>query len=292
MSLLEIVKKFEKEGKALPHFNFANLEMLKSLSHAAENLNIPFVLGTSEGERDYIGIHHAVDLIKSYNKEHRRGDGYQLFLNADHTFSLKRVKKTAEAGFDSVVFDGAGLPFGENIEKTREAVKIAKGINKNIIVEGEIGYIGKSSRMLNEIPERVKIEPDDLPTPEQAKEFVEKTGVDMLAPAVGNIHGMFGEAKNPNLQIELIEKIRKNAGVPLVLHGGSGISDSDFKKAIKAGISLIHISTELRVAWRKSLEEALENNRDELAPYKIIPDVVKAVEKKAEEKTKLFLGII
>ncbi|MEX2436555.1 MAG: class II fructose-bisphosphate aldolase, partial [Candidatus Paceibacterota bacterium] len=112
----------------------------------------------------------------------------------------------------------------------------------------------------------------------------------LLAPAVGNIHGMMKGAKNPNLQIERIREIREAAGVPLVLHGGSGVSDEDFKEAIKAGISVVHISTEMRVAWRSSLEESLKNNPEELAPYRITPLVIEAVERVVGNRVRLFIG--
>lgn len=282
------------------HFNISNLEMLKAISHVAERMDLPVIIGTSEGEREYIGIHHSVDLVASYNKEHspsfakasegKRDNGYHLFLNADHTYDLEKVKKAAEAGYDLIVFDAANLSFEENIAKTKEAVEAAKSIRPDILVEAELGFIGKSSKVFEELPEGAGINLEDLPTASEAKEFVEKTGVDMLAPAVGNIHGMFRGAANPNLQIDRIREIKKAAGVPLVLHGGSGIGDEDFLRAIKAGISLIHISTELRVAWRNSLDKALKENPDQIAPYKIMPEVVKAVEEVVEKRLRLFSG--
>lgn len=289
--LLKVIKMSEKKGIALGHFNIANLEMLKAISHAAEKLNLPVIIGTSEGERDYIGIHHSVDLIASYNKEYAKKNGYHLFLNADHTYSLDKVKAAAEVGYDMIVFDGSKLPLEENIKQTKEAVRIVKSVNKNIIVEGELGYIGQSSKILEKLPEGAKIKLEDLPTAKEAKNFVEETGIDLLAPAVGNIHGMMKGAKNPNLQIERIKEIRKAAGVPLVLHGGSGIRDDDFRAAIKAGISVVHISTEMRIAWREALEKYLKENPDELAPYRILPAAVQAVEEVVERRMKLFSGL-
>ncbi|MEX1014561.1 MAG: class II fructose-bisphosphate aldolase [Candidatus Paceibacterota bacterium] len=288
MNLLEIIKKAESEEKAIGHFNIANLEMLKAISHVAADLNLPVIIGTSEGEADYVGIHHAVDLINSYNKEHGKENGYHLFLNSDHTRSLDNLKKAVEVGYDMVIFDGADKSFEENIKFTKEAVEEAKKINPNVLVEGELGYIGKSSKFLDEVPKGAKINPEDLPTPEEAKEFVERTGVDLLAPAVGNIHGMMRGAKNPDLNINRIKEIKEATGVPLVLHGGSGVSDEDFKEAIKAGISMIHISTEMRVAWRSSLEKSLKENPDQLAPYKIIPPVVESIERVVKNRIKLF----
>lgn len=308
VNLKEVIKEAERNKVAIGHFNIANLEMLKAISHVAEKLQLPVIIGTSEGERRFLGIHHSVDLIESYNREHAPpvgGEGYTLFLNADHTYSLDKVREAAEVGYDSIVFDGGKLPFEENIKQTKEAVRIAKkasvGRPAEIIVEGELGYIGQSSKILKELPEGAAIRLEDLPTPEQAEQFVKETGVDMLAPAVGNVHGMFTRqspgdgglsgAANPNLQISRIKEIRKAAGVPLVLHGGSGISDEDFIAAIDAGISVIHISTELRVAWRKSFEEALKNNPEEIAPYKLMPEVLKKMEEVIENRLRLFFKL-
>ncbi len=287
-SLLQVIKDAEKRRVAVGHFNVSNLEMLKAVSQVAAKLNLPVIIGVSEGEREHLGVYRVKDLIDSYNKEHPQLNGYRLFLNADHTYSLEKVKEAAEAGYDSIVFDGSKLPFKENTQKTKEAVKIAKKINKNIIVEGELGYIGSGSMVRQEIPKGAAINPEDLTRPEEAAEFVKATGVDMLAPAVGNIHGMMKNAKNPNLQIKRIQEIKKAVKIPLVLHGGSGISDKDFRAAIKAGISLIHVSTELRVAWRKGLEEVLVEHPEELAPYKLTPKVLERMEKIVESRLRLF----
>ena len=284
MTIREIIKDAEERGEAIGHFNISNLEMLKAVASAAKKLEKPVFVGVSEGERDFIGLRQAKALVDSYKPD------LSIFLNADHTYSLEKVKKAAEAGFDAIIFDGAGISHEENIEKTKEAVELVKRINPNILVEAEIGYIGKSSKMLEALPEGAAINLEDLPTAEEAKEFVEKTGVDLLAPAVGNLHGMLKGAPNPSLQIERIKEIREAAGVPLVLHGGSGVSDDDFRAAIKAGISIIHISTEMRVAWRKGIEDALKENPEELSPYRILPRAVENVEKVVEERIKLFSG--
>lgn len=290
-SLLQIVENAEKKKIAIGHFNISNLEQLKAISRVAAKLNVPVVIGTSEGERDYLGIHHVVDLIVSYNKEHGKGN-YHLFLNADHTHSLENVKKAAEVGYEAILFDGSRLPFEENVKQTREAVKIVKSINPEILVEGELGYIGSGSVVFEELPKGVAIKPEDLTRPEDAARFVKETKVDMLAPAVGNVHGMFQNSPNPRLDIERIGAIRKAAGVPLVLHGGSGIRDEDFLAAIDAGISIIHISTELRVAWRKGLEKALRENPNEVTPYKLMAEDLAEMERVVENRLKLFNKIL
>lgn len=288
MTLREIIKEAELKKIALGHFNVSNLEQLKAVARAGIKLNVPVIIGVSEGEREFLGIHHARDLIKSYNDEHARDDGFRLFLNADHTHSLEKVKEAAENGFDAIIFDGANLSLEENIELTKKAVEIVRGINPEILVEGELGYIGTSSEVFSELPEGAAIDSKHFTKPEEAERFVLETGVDLFAPAVGNLHGMFKNAPEPRLNIQRIREIKNAVRIPLVLHGGSGISDEDFIAAIDAGISIIHISTELRVAWRKGLEESLKENPEEVAPSKISPAVIQKMEELVEKRLKSF----
>jgi fructose-bisphosphate aldolase class II len=201
---------------------------------------------------------------------------------------LEKIKEAVEAGFDSVHFDGGKLPFEENIKKTKEVVEYVKSVNPEILVEAELGYLGSSSVILREIPKDATIKKEDLTKPEKAARFVKETKVDLLAPAVGNIHGMFKNAPNPSLDIGRIKEIREVSGAPLVLHGGSGIVDDDFLQAINAGISIIHINTELRLAWREGMDKALKENPEEIVPYKLLPIVVEEIRKAAYNRLKLF----
>lgn len=285
-SLKEIIQDTGKKGAAVGHFNISDLVTLKAIFLAAKELSLPVIVGTSEGERDFIGVRQAAALVKNLREEY----DFPIFINADHTRSLDKVKEASEAGYDSIIFDGAVLSFEENVRKTREAVELVKSKNPDILVEGELGYIGSSSELLKEMPKGAAADPETFTKPEQAKEFVERTGVDLFAPAVGNIHGMYENIPNPNLDIQRIREIKEAAGVPLVLHGGSGIRDKDFIEGIKAGISIIHISTELRFAWRKSLEKSLKDNPDVLSPYKIQSPVVEAVKEVVLRKLRLFSG--
>ena len=223
-------------------------------------------------------------------KSLREKYNFPIFLNADHTHSLEKVKEATEAGYDAIIFDGSKLSWGENVRQTKEAVDYVKSVSKKILVEGEIGYIGSSSEIFKELPKGAAIKPEDLTTPEQATEFVKKTGVDLLAPAVGNIHGMFADVPNPRLDIKRIAEIHKAVKTPLVLHGGSGTSDDDFVSAISSGVSIIHINTEIRAAWRRGLEEGLKKNPEEIAPYKILPSAVEVVKTIVRNKLKLFSG--
>jgi len=283
-SLIEVIKEAENKKVAIGHFNVSDIVGLKAIFEGARELQAPVIIGVSEGEREFIGVKQIAALIKILKEEY----SYPIYLNADHTKSLEKIKEVVEAGFDAAVFDASELSFEENIKKTKEAVEYAKSVNPDFLIEGELGYIGSGSVMLKEIPAGAAIKSEDLTKPEDAAQFVQSTGIDLFAPAVGNLHGMFANSPNPKLDIQRIIEIKKAVSAPLVLHGGSGISDEDFVMAIKAGISVIHINTELRLAWRKGIEEALNKNPDEIAPYKLLPSAVESVKKVVADRIKLF----
>lgn len=282
--LIDVIQEAEADGRAIGHFNISNIEALWGIFRAAQGLDLPVVIGVSEGERDFIGVKQAVALVKSIREEF----DYPIFINADHSYSFDRVKEAIDAGYDAVIFDGAKLPVEENIKITKQCVDYARSSGSDVLVEGELGYIGTSSKVLDEVPEDVLTSGEALTKPEDTKRFVEETGIDLLSPAVGNLHGMLKGMPNPNLDIERIKKIRKAAGVPLVLHGGSGISESDFVAAIKAGIAMVHINTEIRVAFRDATKKSLQENPDEVAPYRIMKPAVSAIREKVEKELKLF----
>jgi len=284
-TLYEYIKEAEEKKVAIGHFNISNLEALHGIYNAARKLDLPIIIGLSEGEEDFIEREEAVALIRTIKER----DNYPIFLNADHHYSFEKVKACIDALFDSVIIDAVNLSFEENILLTKKCVDYAKEIGKkkkrNILVEAELGFIGTSSKVLDKMPEGVSKE--TMTKPEDARYFVEKTGINLLAPSVGNIHGMV-KGGNPKLDIERIKEIRKVSGVPLVLHGGSGIADEDFVNAIKAGISVIHINTEIRVAYKEALEKYLKENPNEIAPYKILRPAVEAISKVVEARLKLF----
>ncbi len=279
MNLDTYIQKATENKTALCHFNISNTEMCNAIVNAVRNTGIPVFIGVSEGERNYIGLSQVVALVKSVQEE-----GLPIFLNADHTYSFEAVVEAVDAGFDAVIFDGAKLPLEENIEITKKCVEYAKG--KGVYVEGELGYIGTSSKLLDSIPEGI-----EMTSVEDAVSYVKETGVDFLAPAVGNIHGMLKGKGNPLLNRERIKEISDATGLPLVLHGGSGTSDEDFLSAIDNGMKIIHISTELRLAHRKALDKVLSDNPDELAPYRIGAPVALAVQEVAESRMKLFARV-
>jgi fructose-bisphosphate aldolase, class II len=283
-SLRNVLTRLRQQGAALGHFNVGDLVLLNAVVAAAVEVRVPVMVGASEGERDSWGTYELAALVKVMREEH----DVPVFLNADHTPSLAKAVEAARAGFDSVVIDFSALPFDESVASTKETVEAIKAINPAIIAEGKIGNIGTGS----EIHETVSIDFRNLSTPEEARQFLDSTGIDVPAPAVGNMHGMLksmvrGTTKK-HLNIERIAQIKKAAGVFLTLHGGSGTDDGDFQRAIAAGINIIHINTELRVAWRRSLESSLTSQPNEIVPYKILPPVVESVKQVVSSRLKLF----
>lgn len=271
-----------EQNVALGHFNISDSNQLNGIAAAARELNVPVIIGVSEGESDFVGLKKMVAMVKAAGDEF----GIDIYTNADHTHSIDGCKRAIDAGMDSVIFDGSKLSTEENIASTKEVVAYANDSGREVIVEGEVGYIGTSSKVLDDIPDDVLT--DSLPTPEDVKSYVDQTGVLAVAPAVGNLHGMLKGRANPALNIELIKSMRGAVDVGLVLHGGSGLTDTDFRNAIAAGMNVVHINTEIRVAYRKGIEEALASNPDEVAPYRYLNGGRDALQKVVHERLKLF----
>jgi len=287
-SLREELQKAREQKIALGHFNISDLATLKGIVSCAQAHRVPILIGVSEGEREFVGVRQVVALIKSLREELN----LPIFLNADHTHSFEKIKEAVEAGFDEVLFDAGKETLEENIAETKKVVAFVKEYNAthgtDILVEGELGYIGGGSVILDRIPEGVSIKPEDLTNVQDAIYFVQETGVDLLAPAVGNLHGMFADAPNPNIDIERIKELSAATSAYLVLHGGSGIVPEQFIAAIDGGVSVIHINTELRVAWKKGLDLALLSHPKEITPYKLFPEAVHSVEQVVDKKISLF----
>lgn len=297
-TLREYVSEALEKKVAIGHFNISNVEGFWAVVRAAKELSaavgreIPVIIGVSEGERSFLGVDQAKALVETVRKT-----GQPVFLNADHTYSFDKVKEVVDAGFDSVIYDGTEQAFDVNVASTRECVDYVRGANtsakksgveRDMLLEGELGFIGKSSKILDGIPSGVKITEEFLTKPEDAVKFVKETGIDMLAPAVGNIHGMLSGGKNPALNIRRIQEIAEAVKIPLVLHGGSGNSAEDFVAAINVGVAIIHVNTELRVAFRKALMRELETNPEEIAPYKFMKAPLSAMQAVVTEKLKIF----
>jgi len=282
----EILKKAQADKYAVGSFNFSTAEVLKAIVAAAKELNSPIIVSTSEGEGEFIGLAEAAALTGAW----RHGTGLPIILNLDHGKSLENVKKAIDAGYNAVHFDGTKLSYEENIAQTRTIVEYVREYEKKygrqIIVEGELGYLRGSSSLHEEV---LEIKPEDLTTPEQAKDFVERTGVDSLAVVIGNAHGVFAQGEE-RLNLERLAQIREAVGekVFLVLHGGSGIPAEDVKKAIELGIVKVNVNTELRMAYQEGLVEEIKAKPAETTPYKILAPSFEAVKKVVGEKIKLF----
>ncbi len=283
-TLREVLQDAQHRGVAVGHFNFSDLAALQAAVAAAREVNVPVMVGVSEGERAFVGMRQAAALVRSLREE----TGHPIFLNADHTHSLEKAQEAARAGFDEIIFDGSAMPLEDNIRQTRHAVEAIKSVNPSILVEGEVGYIGTSSEILSKAPEGLGA----LTTAQEAIQFVEATAIDVLAPAVGNMHGLLqsmvrGETQK-RLDIERIGALRDACGIFMTLHGGSGTNDQDFQRAIRAGMTIVHVNTELRLAWRRGLEEALRAHPSEVAPYKILPGAYAAVKAVVSARLRLF----
>jgi len=261
MTLKQILKDAKKNKYAIGQFNFSTLDQLKGILRASSEAETPVILGTSEGELAYLGLEEAVALVEISKIKYK----VSAFLNLDHGKNLSLIKKAVDYGFSAVHFDGSGLPLEKNIEYAKKIVEYAH--KKNVLVEGELDAIKKGKITLLS----------------EAERFVKETGIDSLAVAIGNVHGYDRKVR---LDFERLKEFNKKLAVFLVLHGGSGIPDASIKKAIKLGIVKININTELRMAWKQSLIKILKSR--EIKPYNILPKIEWAVQKKVEQKLKLF----
>ncbi len=282
-TLREVVQDARDRHVAVGHFNVSDSNQLDAVAAAARELSLPVMVGVSEGERAWFGVRQVAAMVKSFKDE-----GQEIYLNADHTKTLEGIREAIDAGFDEILFDGSSLPAAENIAQAKTAVGLARASGRDILVEGELGYIGSGSTLRDAIPEGAGL---DKTTPEEAARFAAGTGIDLLAPSVGNIHGMLKDASVfKHLDIERIAGISVACGLPLTLHGGSGTPDDDFRKAIAAGCAIVHINTEIRLAYRRGIEEGLKKS-DEVNPAKYLVGGTEAMKDVVKKRLALFGGI-
>jgi fructose-bisphosphate aldolase class II len=286
-TLKEYILDARSRKVAVGHFNVSSLDGIWAIADAARELNLPVIVGVSEGERDYTGVKETAAVVKMIREER----GQPIFLNADHTYSFDRVKEAVDAGYDAVIFDGSAHSVEENTATTRKCVEYAKShrssSGQEILLEGELGFIGQSSKVLDAIPDGAVVGDAAMTKPEDALKFVRETGVDLLAPAVGNIHGMI-RGGDPALNTKRVKEISDAVGIPLVLHGASGNTADDIRKAVMNGVGIVHVNTELRLAYRSGLVKSLTENPDEVAPYKFLKPAKLAMQKVVEEKLKII----
>ncbi len=285
MSLKECLQEAVRTKTAVGHFNVSNLEGINAIVDVCREVYKPIIVGVSPGESDFIGIGVISDIVKHYRTKY----GLPLFLNADHFTDPQLAIYAAEAGFDAVLFDAAQKSLDENIRITKEVVNILKKIRPEILVEGELGYIGVGSVVRETVPEGAVVSELQMIKPGEARRFVEETKVDLIGPGVGNIHGIV-KGYQENLSFKRIAEIKSGVSAFLVLHGASGIENESVKQAIQAGISVVHVNTELRLAWKNALQKSLQDNPDEIAPYKILKPAAEAIKTVLKEKITVFNG--
>lgn len=267
-----------KEKKyAIPQFNINNLEWTKTILEKCNEMNLPVILGVSEGAIKYMGgCNTVVGMVKGLIKD--LNIQIPVCLHVDHGQSFELCKKAIDAGFTSVMIDASKYPLDENFRITKEVVDYAH--EKNVTVEAEVGHIGGTEDNITSNANNATLE-DCL--------AISKTGIDSLAPALGSVHGLYkGE---PNLDFKTMREINDHLAIPLVLHGGTGIPDNDIKKAIECGISKVNINTELQIAWHNDVVKFVKEFESVYDPRKVIGSGKNAMLKAIEDKNNLFFRL-
>lgn len=275
VNMNQMLKKAKEEHYAVPHFNINNLEWTKFILEECNELNVPVILGVSEGAVKYMGSYLVVaDLVKALVKS--LNIKIPVCLHLDHGSSLESCISAIDAGFSSVMIDGSRLPLEENIKITKEVVSYAH--ERGISVEAEVGHIGTTEDNMTKEETNATLEDCQI--------LYENTNIDALAAALGSVHGFY--KKEANLDFETMELINKSLPIPLVLHGGTGIPDDKIRMAISKGISKININTELQSVWSKAVRKYLLENEDVYDPRKIISSGEAAMKERISEIVTLF----
>lgn len=268
---------------AVGAFNIDNQETLIAVARAAQKLRAPVLVEVSHGEVKALGLENIRDMVDNYKDEY----GVEMYINLDHSPTVDDCKRAIDAGFEFIHIDisqeNHEASLQEIIEKTKEVVEYAKFTGA--LVESEPHYFGGSSNLHTEKIDYEAIK-HTFSTPDAAKFFVESTGIDTFAAAVGNLHGKYPVPKK--LDLELLQVIRDAIGCQISLHGGSGTPLHYFEDAAKIGVSKININSDMRVVFRKTLEEVLRDNPDEYAIVKLMPEVYQAVQAVVESKIEAF----
>lgn len=276
MKLVDWLKKAKDEGFALGAFNADTFETMKAVAKAAAQKKSPVIVEVSSGEEKFLGLQNILAVRANLSEEYQ----IPIFLNLDHADDLETINNSIELGFDLVHFDGSKLPLDENIRLAKDIVANAHA--KGVLVEGEIDHFpGSSESHKNERLESLGIM--RYSDPSKAKLFVDQTGVDIFAAFIGNVHGVFKDEERLDVnKLKEISKVLPNTFFSL--HGGSGVSHDDVKEAIRNGIVKVNINTELRIAYRQTLENVLKGDPEEFAMNKILSPVVKAVGETVENE--------
>ncbi|MDN5819197.1 MAG: class II fructose-bisphosphate aldolase [bacterium] len=278
-----LYQRTRRQHFAVGAFNIDNQETLIAIARAAQKLNSPVLVEVSSGEAEAMGIENVRDMVDNYKKEY----GIEMYINLDHSPSVEECKRAIDAGYEFIHIDISQADHDaseeEIIAKTKEVVDYAKFTGA--LVESEPHYFGGSSNVHDTAIDYEAIK-KTFSTPEGAKSFVEATGVDTFAAAIGNLHGKYPVPKQ--LDLDLLQTIRDSIDCQISLHGGSGTPLHFFEDAAKIGVSKVNINSDMRYVFRKTLEKVLAENPDEYAVVKLMPQVYKAVQEVVEEKIKAF----
>ena len=278
-----LMQRSRSQGFAVGAFNIDNQETLIAVAKAAQKMNAPVLVEVSEGEVQALGLENIRDMVDNYREEY----GIEMYINLDHSPTVEGCKRAIDAGFEFIHIDisqaNHDATTEEIIEKTKEVVEYAKFTGA--LVESEPHYFGGSSNVHKEDIDYEEIK-KTFSTPESTKAFVEATGIDTYAAAIGNLHGKYPVPKE--LDLELLQRIRNVIDCQISLHGGSGTPLHYFEEAARIGVSKININSDMRYVFRKTLEKVLAENPDEYAVVKLMPTVFGEVQKVVEEKITAF----
>ncbi|MCA9348257.1 class II fructose-bisphosphate aldolase [Candidatus Saccharibacteria bacterium] len=279
----ELMARSRAEGFAVGAFNIDNQETLIAIVQAAQSTKSPVLVEVSDGEVKAIGLQNLRCMVDNYKQDY----GIEMYLNLDHSPSVEACKQAIDAGYEFIHIDisqaNHDAQEGEIIAKTREVVEYAKFTGA--LVESEPHYFGGSSNVHKEAFDYEEIK-KTFSTPEGARHFVEATGIDTFAAAVGNLHGSYPVPKQ--LDLELLQKVREAIGCQISLHGGSGTPANFFDDVSRIGVSKININSDMRKAFRDTLVKVLQENPDEYAVMKLMPEVIASIQQVVEEKIKIF----
>lgn len=265
---------------AVGAFNVSSLTVLKAIVQAASKLRSPVIVETSSGETAFMGAEVQAAVLEVYERQLK----IPILINLDHAKSYGEVKTAMQAGYEMLHFDGSELPVAANIRILRRVVREAH--RKNLLVEGELDHITGSSEWHRHVRMEREQRRGVFTDPDRAEAFVAATGIDIFAPFIGNVHGVFQNAER--LDFSLLKELRRRLPCFFSLHGGSGIAASHIRRAVANGISKINVNTELRIAYVTALRRVLRMKRNEIAPYKLMPPVIAAVQRVVEKKIRLF----
>ena len=270
---------------AVPAFNIGSGQILKAVVQSANEKNAPVILAIHPNELSFLGDSFVASCIEEANKSK-----VPMVIHLDHGENKEQILRAIRCGFTSVMIDGSHLPYEENVAISREIVEIAKGLN--VSVEGELGTIGGTEEGIH-VAENDKVYTDEIIYTDSklAKDFVEKTGVETLAIAIGTAHGIYPKGFKPELKLDLLKEIREVVDIPLVLHGGSSNPDEEIAQAVKLGVCKINISSDVKSAYYKKCRELLEQNPSLYEPDTIYPPCIKSAREVIEFKMNLFNAI-